>query len=458
MVFSNKRPVESFLVAKLGQTTMPSSGTLSNTSTGVVNLADGQLGLISSSIFGTTAMNAFLDASPTLTEAPVFSIVQGTPDSANPAATPVYPLSIRPYEISGPIDGRRPLTVTKQVYRDPVHDIVMIGNTIGSAGQVNVLSKTLYEVAIGFRGRREAEFYSSQEASYLRSSFTSPDFSSAGLNLSNTLAVDYILTYIGWNIDLNSSAFRVNNRVPNKMPIVAFGIDTTGTTGTAIGGGTGLAAGAVIPVVVASSGTKNITLTAAMAASINAAAVAFEGVAIASVVSKIVAIDLASAGSASGGTINSLLLMALDEPISLDDRIPQVKVTIDTSLAAGFDYTSVRNKKYTFADEGQGIARQLEILYQDTAGQRKYNTWHTDWPITAYPSPILSTEKYTVYNFLNATSKYVDTANVVDSPMRAIVCVPAYSSGVTTNPLVTAFDALLASYMTSVASTVLVYN
>ena len=85
MLSTNKRATESFLVARQGQTALPSSGTLNNTSTTNVNLANGQLGFVSDSIFGSVAMNAFVDASPTITEAPIIAIYQGNENSASMA-------------------------------------------------------------------------------------------------------------------------------------------------------------------------------------------------------------------------------------------------------------------------------------------------------------------------------------------------------------------------------------
>lgn len=419
---SNKRPVESFIVAG-ADTAMPTSGTLMNSSTGAVNLAEGRLGLISASPYGTLAMNTFVDATPTVTEAPVIAFVQGTADSANPAAASTYPLWTRAYEMSSPIDGRGNVTVTKQVFRSPEHSVWNIGAPVGDADAVNVLDNTEYEVAIGLRGYRVEDSYSCQEASYIRAKVTTPDFTDLGYT--DAQATDWILTKLAWEINRNSQAFSVNSRFPNKGPILALLIDTTGATGgVEIGGVSPIAAGDVISVVTTSSGLKNVTLTEAMATSIKDAAVAAFGDVIANVTWTILTVDLADAGSASSGLGDVLMLVGLDEPTAFVDWIPQTKVRLEVTIPSGFDYTTVRYSHDNFPDEGQGTSRQLDLLYKATQGQRKYNLRHTQWPVVEFPSPIVSGEEYDVYAIRHAKHTQVDTFNLVDSQFVDYICIP----------------------------------
>lgn len=447
MITSNKRPVESFVVALLGQTTVPSSGTLSNSSTKAINLNNGQLGFVSSSNEGTVALNAFTDATPTVAEAPVISIVNGTSSSANPALASTYPLWNRPFETSTPIDGRGTVLVTKQAYREPEHSVWVIGNTVGQANAINVLESTLYQIAVGFRGHRVDEMYGNQNASYLRAKVITPDFSD--LSMDTAEATDYILTHLGWEINRNSQALSINSRFPSKSPIVAFLIDTTGTDGTPIGGVDPIVAGDVISVLNSTSGLRNITLTEAMATSIKNAALATAGGVIADLDWSILTIDLANAGSATGGLGDMLVLMGLDEPVSYVDYISQVKVSLEVTLPSGFNYNTVRYTQANFANEGQGLSRQLDLLYKATQGQRKYNLRHIETPIVEFPTPIVTNEKYVVYNILHSKYSQVDTFNNVDSQFKEIICIPAYSSGVTANGLIATFDGILNSWLAS---------
>lgn len=444
---TNKRRLESFVVAKVGQTTVPSSGTYYNSGTGAVSLADGQLGVVSDSIWGTVAANTFTDATPTVAEAPVIKIFSGTSQSANPAAPATYPLWNRPFRATSAIDGRNTVTVTKQAFREPEHSVWVIGNTVGAAGAVNVLNETIYQISIGFRGRRQVEAYSLEESAYLRPSYTSKNYTTLGL--SAALATDDILTNLAWEINRNSTAFSVNARFPNKAPLVAFLIDTTGTTGVAIGGVDPIVAGDTIPTVTTASGTKNVILTEAMATSIKDAAIAATGALIADITWKIMVTDLASAGSATGGSANAMMIMGLDENTAYVDYVEPVKVTLQVTLPLGFDYNTVRYIHANKADEGQGQYRTLDLYWQKTQGQREYNLRHTDVPVVNFTTPFVSGEKYTIYSFSHGNTREIGHLTTTHSPFLDIVCIPAYSSGTTPNGLIATFDGIINSWLGS---------
>lgn len=449
---SNKRPVENFIIGKQGVTTVIATGTLSNSSTGNVNLADGQLGIVSDSIYGTVALNSFTDATPTVAEAPVIAVYQGTSNSASMnTATATYPLWVRPYERTAPIDGRTPITITKQVARTPGHSTWIVGDATGEAGEINVLDETEYTLTTMFRGRRIEEFYSEQSAASLITSITTPNFTDLGKT--ETEGRSYIVHNMAYQVNLNSTALNVSTRRPHKSPVVAFAIDTTGATGTAIGenaGGapsTALAAGDSVGVVNTSAGVRSITLTEAMASSIKNAAIALAGVTIANLEWTIVTIDTATAYT---DTVDLIMLMALDETTAYVDYIPQVKVRLEVGLTRGFDYSTVTNDQYVYADEGQGDGRSLNLLYAATQGQRKYNLRHTEDPVVNFnTAPFDTAITYCVYNIKHNSTRQVDTFNTILQPFREIIAVPTYSSGITANAVIglldTAFNAYLAS-------------
>ena len=449
MINTNKRRLESFVVAKVGQTAIPTSGTYYTSATGVVALNDGQLGIVAESIFGSVAVNTFVNATPTIATAPILKIMNGTSTSANPAAPVTYPLWNRPFRASSPIDGRGTVTVTKQDYRGPEHSVWLVGDTIGQVDAVNVVNETDYQISIGFRGRRMVEGFSLEESAYLRPKFTSRNYTTLGL--SNALAVDDILTNLSWDINRNSQQFALNSRFPSRSPVIAFLIDNTGTTGTAIGGGTPIAAGDVINVVTTTAGTKTLTLTEAMAKSIKDAFIAYEGVAIASVVSKIMVTDLASAGSATGGTANMLMIMGLDVPVAYTDYVESTKVNLDVKLPLGFNFATVRCVHENKPDEGQGLYRQMDLYWKKTQGQREYNLRHTEDPIVNFATPFVLDEKYVTYSISHGNNTQVDTSNIINSPFLDIVCIPAYSSGTTPNPLIATFDGILNNWLASTA-------
>lgn len=450
MISTNIRANESFIVAKVGQTAIPTSGTLNNTSTTNVNLADGQIGVVSDSIWGTVAMNAFVDATPTIAEAPVLAIYQGNGNSAAMAtATATYPLWVRPYERTNAIDGRGEVRVTEQAWRVPTHSTTVVGDTHAAAGAVNVLSDTEYELAIAFRGRRVEEMYGSEQAASLRASIVTPNFTTLGYTTQQ--ARSYILHNLAWNINRNSTQFAINSRFPNNYPVLALLVDTTGASGTntAIGGGTPLATGDTVTVLTSGGVSKTITVTEAMATSIKNAAVAAAGVAIASVTWEIITIDT-SAPTSAANIADAMIIIGLDDKLAFVDWIPQVKNRLTVGLTQGFNQATVRNNEYVQADEGQGDGRTLDLLYKATHGQRKYNLRHTMDPVTDFPSPIVTTSKYRVFNILHGAFQKPDIANTVYVPSREIICIPEYDSdGTTTNPYIATFKSVLNNWLGS---------
>ncbi len=442
---NTKRATETFIVAN-GVTTLKEDGTVNNSSTLNVNLTENQIGFANDSLFnGTYDTHEFVATSVTVAEAPILKLYQGTAASANIlGASANGPLAVEPYIATNPINGNGTVKVTKQAYRDPQHNVWVVGSAAGSTDDINVLSNTVYSIAVGFRGRRIQETHSLEEAATLHAHITTPDFSATGLNLNNAQAIDWITTNLAYNINRNSYLLNMNSRFPANWPVLALLIDTTGATGTPIGGVTPIAENDVIAVVNTSTGTRNVTLTKAMADSIKAAAVTGFGDVIANVTWSIVTIDLSEAGEIATSKGEAIMLIALDEKTAYKDRIPQVKTSISVGLTAGFDYNTVYNTELNYSDEGEGLARQLQLFYENTHGQRKYNLRHTEDPIIEYPNPIADGGQYTVYNILHGNQEQIDTFNVVYSPYRELVCIPASNT-----TLISSVDTLLNTWLAS---------
>lgn len=443
---SNKRPVENFIIGKQGVTTILATGTLNNTN-GNVNLADGQIGIVSDSIWGTVALNSMCDATPTVAEAPVIAIYQGTSNSASMnTATATYPLWVRPYERTAPIDGRsQTVTVTKQVARTPSHSIWIVGDATGNAGEINVLDETEYTITTSFRGYRIEEFFSAQQAASLIVSKTTPNFTDLGKTEAEGRS--WLVHNLGYDINQNSTALNVNPRRPHKSPVLALAINTAGGSGTAIGGVDPITTGDSIAVVNTSGGLRSITLTEAMATAIKTASLALATGVIADLTWTIETIDLADAYTT---TADILMLIALDEVQAYVDYIPQVKVRLEVGLTRGFDYTTVLNDEYTFANPGQGDGRSLNLLYAATQGQRKYNLRHTEDPVVNFSTtPFDTAITYCVYNIMHSNGRQVDSFNTIYSPFREIVAIPTFSSGTTANDVIGLLDTALNSWLGS---------
>jgi hypothetical protein len=453
---NNKRAVETFLVAAAGQTALPNADTaLVNASTGAVNLNNGQLGFFAAYPLdagsGVRSLNTALNHTTTydtIANAPWVQIFQGNENSADPSsASANYPLWVRPYEASSVIKGSNNLTVTKKEPVAPTTSTWAIGQPAGTgSGEITALDNTEYSISIAYRGRRMDEFYHPEGTNHFSPSFVTPNYTALG----TAQPVDHLIQNLAWEINRNSKAVAVNRtKFRGNDPVVALAIDASSpSAGTEIGeggsGGTAIAAGDFIPVVNTSFGVKGITLTADQADSIKDAVVAATGVAIGSLDANILTIDLATAGTATGGTADMIILLALDADLAFDDKIPQVKTRLDVGLTRGFDFNTVYATQEVNASEGQGQGRTLDLWYKATHGQRKYNLDHTHDPIPEFPSPIDTADAYYQYTVMHEDENQVDVGNVVVSPKKAIVLVPDANT-----TLVTAIDNVFGAWVAS---------
>lgn len=439
---TTNRRVEKFLVAKQGQTAIPTSGNLYTPS-----LNDGQLAVASVSSYGTVALNTYVDATPTVAEAPIISLVQGTADSltSTTTATATYPLWVRPYEISQPIDGRREVRVTKQSYRAPSHNTWILGDAAANAGAIKPLSNTTYTLAIAFTGVRQEVALSMDESAELVITFTTPDFSSTGLNYNDAQATSWIANRIAYEINRNSKALGQSFRQPGSNPLVAFVVDKSGaSSGTAIGGVSPITAGSSVPAITTAAGTRNFTFTGDQATSIKNAALAVAGGVIADLTWEI---NAATLGATTNG--DTILIMALDETTAFIDYVPQVKVNLKVAARTGFDTTTMTLTNLIYGDEGQGIGRVLDLQYAATDGQRKYSGRHVTDPIVTFPSPVDRSLVYTTYVFHHANVIKPDSFSYVERPLKTIVLIPQYSTGTTTNPYLATFEGVINSWLSS---------
>lgn len=429
---NNRNPLKNFLVATGDQAlynTAGSGNNISNTSTGAIRLASGQLGIFSATDRSTVAPNVATDATPTRAEALNIYIAQGTADSASPSLTSyAYPLVSRPYERSGVIYGWEPVIATKQVYEAPTSSIWVVGNT--STGAIAPANNTSYGLTIAYSGRIQNEMVGSTSVASYTPEYVTPNYTT----LATVNPLDHLIQNLVYTIDINSQAI-VTDRGRGAQPIVAFALDRAGLVGTAV---SGLAAG-YLPLITTTAGTRGIYLTAGQATNLIAAL---------PVGSSIVTVDLTTAGTATGA--DSIAIMALDRRLAFDDRIPQVKIKLDVGLRYGFA-NSVFLDETSYAFEGQGVARNLDLEYKRTAQQLKYNLNHDENPIPNYPSPISTSATYTRYNIEHYSSEQNDMGTTTKAPQTCVILVPSGSS-TTIGQLDTALDSWLESVGSNLAT------
>lgn len=431
---NNKRAVETFLVSSGDAAIYNTAGSgnhINNTSTGAARLADGQLGFFSATDYGTVALNVATDATPTVTEAPMIYIAQGTADSANPAtaqANATYPLVARPYERSGDISSESRILATKQAYVAPTNSIWVVGDTGALAtGGLTAEDNTEYTVSIAYRGYVVDEDFNPTATKVFKPTYTTPNYTSLG----TTNPLDHLIQNLLWDVNRNSRILALNQE--GNEPVVGIALDLTGTAGTAVGS---LSPG-YQPLVNTTAGTRGLTLTAADITMLQAALPSG---------SSIVTVDTTTAGASANGA-NAFALMALDRPLVYNDRIKWRKVRLEVAMTAGFDWQQVYYDETEEAFEGEGLGRHLHLDYIKTHGQRKYFGLHRQVPIINYDSPFSLTETYNRYTIEYANLQQVDTFNYVSSPQRLVVAIP---SGDTTT--VGQWDTALDSWLTSAGS------
>lgn len=438
MFGTNKRSVESFVVAKPAQSALATSTGLYNSSTGNVNLNDGQLGFVATTHGGSIAMNNFTDGTPTVAEAPVLSIYQGTANSAAvTTASSTYPLWPRVYEKTMDMDGRTgTIQVTKQAFAKATHCIWEIGKIAGvTLGAINIVDDTPYILKVVYRGRRQQIFYGNQQDAFTNAYLGATDFTTLGLSGDN--ARDYVASKLVMEINRNSygltglGAYR-----KGSDPVVAFLVGTD-ATGTAI---SGLVAGSTVTVSTLGGINQTITLTDEMATSLVAAGAA-------SSFTHILTATEASAGTSVGGLGTGIWLMSLDEKVAYLDYIAETKIQLEVGLTGAFN--NVTKTKRIDAFEGQGYGSQIDLFYKATQGQRKYWGRHQQMPVITFPSDISTSTKYVMYNVEHGITRQIDTFNMSHSPYRDIILIPAYSSGTTTNAFIATFDTAFNGWLSS---------
>ncbi len=439
---NKQRAPETFLVTTGNQALFNTAGAdvyINNNTTGAVRLASGQLGVFAAGIFGSRANNTTLSSTDTTTHAPNVYIAQGTADSADPAtayANATYPLFPRPLERSDDIVGNSLIRTTKQAAVTPTTSLWVVGDTGALAtGGISANDNTTYGLTVAYRGRNFDELYDITGAAAFTPEYTTPDYTA----LSTAEPVDDLIHNLMFNVNRNSRIINnIRTQLNGNEPVVGMALDLTGSAGT---DPTGLVAGNFLPLMSTQFGVRGITLTADTVATIaNLPTGAF-----------VLTIDTATAGTTTGGVADAFAIMALDRPLAFEDRIPQIKNRIDLGMRMGFDYVQIYNVEVTPPNEGQGVARVLDLQYRATHGQRKYMLDHVTDPVIEFASPIDLTVTYVTYTIEHQDTNQIDTTNVATTAHKVKLLIP--TAGTTT---ISEFDTLFNAWLTAANGTTIV--
>lgn len=436
---NNKRAVETILVASGNAVLIndvANSATLPNgnpavgldplmNSDGTVNLASGQLGIFDVSGFGTNPINCAIQVNDTIAKSPEIAIYQGTSTSQSPGQGN-YPLTNnRPYEASAPILGRNQIVYTGKVCAQPRHSTWTISS-------INTpLDLTEYMVKIAFRGYRQDEQNSMHGTSSISPNYVTPDYTTLG----TAQPTNDLIQNIVHGINKSSRAFNVSRPTFGaRQPLVAFAVATSGSTGTLV---SSLTSGTVLAVDTFGGTTKSLTLTAAMAASLQLAL---------SSTNRILQVDTTAAGAGTSGVATKFAVMALDEEIAYADKVPQVKIRLEVGLPLGFDTSAVATQQVT-AYEGDGQYRQWKLYYDKTAGQRKYTQYSELYPVIEYPSDLDPTKVYAAYEITHFRYDAIGQSHVSESPYKTIVLIPCCDT-----TTIASFERILNPWLTSTSA------
>lgn len=448
---NGKRPVETILVAKdnqdlinnlAGGGALPGGGTyvggtdlplMSTVNQGFVNLNDGQLGIFSADYDGLRTNNVALQSGDDYADVPAIKIVQGTATSQNPSATNTPPLTNRQLEESGVILGRHTVTWTAKAAALPVFSTWKVGDDVGNIGEINISSNTEYRLRIAFSGTIIDYHYGKQQYPSSTTNYVTPNYLTLGL-VNN---LDHFVQNFVVQANRNSRQFRqsLNNRRAND-PYVAFAIAPLAVGGTQDITAPAFDNGGIVNVMVFGAVTQSINLTAGQVASLRTAISAGYG---------ILPTDLSTAGSAAGAEY--MIYMALDRDRVYDDRIKNDKIDIEAGSPAGFD-EQVLIERQTNAYEGEGSGRIWQLVYEGTAGQRKYAQFQRrKWPFIEVPSGIDVNERYTAFILEHRAVHELGIASASVAPRKTIILVPSCD-----NVTIDALEAYLNTWVRSTPS------
>lgn len=417
MATTNKVRVEKILVAK-GNVGLPAGGTaLINTTTGAVALADGQLAVVDLSGNGSNAKYTSLSAGDTVVDSPVIALYQGTADSANPSLITSIPLPNRPFEKSQDIEGRKVTFYRGKAYEAPMVSASLIGGPGSQA--VTPLDLTVFALTIAYHGRRTDIINGRNEPASFPE-FTTPDYTSLGLNTTDSR--DHLLSNLAAQINRESRLYP-NNPGGNQSIALAINSTAAGTSPSAITiSGLNSAGGDTLVLYSGAFGSVTLLTTAALAISLKAMLAVNGGPLANTAVIETSVLSVAGTGTSN---IDRLIIAALDDATAFYDRISAVKTRLNIGLRLGFDPTLVFNQQLSEPFEGIGLARQYQLLYDETDGLRKFDSVQPpSGGVIAYPSPIVANAIYDVYVLQYYSTDATTGGESSDSPFVLYILVP----------------------------------
>lgn len=440
-----KRANEFFLLATGNQTVIADGVTTLVDSDGTTNLASGQLGVFHSGLGGTNTMNTAISTGDTVAESPKIIIAQGTADAAD-AGLGSDGFFNKPYRKSHEIVGRNVRVWSGKAYVAPELNAWVIGADDGAADAIGTpLDNTTYSVRVTFHGRRYDEMFNIRTRKSIVASVTTPDYTALG----TVNPLDHLIQNLVYELNKNSRLIVTNGRRGNENFVamaVRFEAGFSGANSTtnvstldSLDGAQAVTGYGFSTDAETATANNNSQMGAAFVNMVADTAVDVD------TDTQVVDIDIATAGVATSGC-NGIIIIGLNALTIGEDRIPQVKTRLVVSLGENF-LSSVTCAESSDVEEGSGVPRQLQLLYNDTQGQREYpaNQNRVEFPVIAPPVTFDTTAIYSIYIIESDVADAKIISPDVVNPLRTYVIVPDAST-TTKNAL----EAVLNPYFGSV--------
>ncbi len=388
---TNKLHTETIFVPTTNQA-VKATGNIGSGATTAMNIASGQLGIISvDHDSATRAYGDFLQAGDVAGDVAAVKIVMGNSVSANTQnVNPFLPQKSRPFLESPIIHKDNVRSFSARLSALPTYDAKVF------TGFTTPEDLTLYKMYAEMRSRRNDRDYG-QNVDTVPVTYTTPDYTNTA---SITQPVAHLLQQVAHKFNLNSKAVSTSPNWQNKgqKPAVALAVDVSGGSGVALGT---IDCGTSISVMTTT--VNGVTSTSTIVADQTMVETVRQLIANTTLTaaSTVEVINITTAGQASTPAVDALIVMGLDNELAhAYDDIYSTKVRVDVELGEAFQLQSITEAKGSDAFDGYGKGRQWRIQYDARAfGQKSlYDlTGHKDTTLDISLENLDETKEYTAY-------------------------------------------------------------
>lgn len=346
---TNQKEMQTVLVPS-GDAALKNSGTLVSSTT-ALNIANGQLGVLSWDFDGTIALGTFINAANAdVDKVNAIRIVQGTPNSSQTQNVTVFEHQDPGYVISDTIFADSIRSVTTTLYRVPKNSTHVV-HTITAPADETLYKIYAYQDSI----RDDKEWGENDNSSF--ATYTTPNYTLLG----TTNTTDHMLKNILYKLNLNSMLLKGNKRY------LALAIDTTGVSGGTVVGS--LQCGDTFSFQTDGTTTYDLAINENIMKALKEAC---DSAAIDEAVATLELIDLDGAGDNAAGVDAFVVLSLPFTPAAYFDDIAPLFPSVEISLSETWTATD----ELLGADQGSGVGRQVYLANRKRA-QLKRHTMQT---------------------------------------------------------------------------------